>query len=212
MGCVFRVDASRDRFPVKPMRELSTLRVNSVDHSLPKVDADPGPTMVSAEDATLFVDLDGTLIATDLLWESLLLVVRDHPQAILKIPFWLMSGRARLKRNIAALVAPDANRLPYRSAVLEFLQAQRAQGRRMVLATASDQWVAGKIADHLGLFDDRICTNGGENLKGTAKLAAIETYCQQRGSVNLPTSAIRRPTCPSGKLPTKYTSSHQAEP
>jgi 4-hydroxybenzoate polyprenyltransferase len=129
----------------------------------------------------MFVDLDGTLIASDLLWESLLRLVREHPRAIFMIPFWLMSGRAHLKRKIASLAIPDVSRLPYRSDVLQFLQSERAQGRRMVLATASDELVAGKVADHLGLFDDRICTSGGKNLKGSDKLVAIETYCRERG-------------------------------
>ena len=98
-----------------------------------------------------------------------------------KIPLWLLSGRAHLKRQVASLVLPDATRLPYREQVLQFVQAQRLEGRKVVLATASDALAAGQIADHLGLFDDRLCTEGGPNLKGAAKLAAIEAYCREHG-------------------------------
>ena len=37
-------------------------------------------------DQPLFVDLDGTLVRTDLLWEALCLLVRTHPRKALALP------------------------------------------------------------------------------------------------------------------------------
>ena len=53
------------------------------------------------------VDLDGTLIATDLLWEGLFLLLRKHPLCLFMLPFWVLSGPARLKQEIAARVSID---------------------------------------------------------------------------------------------------------
>ena len=121
----------------------------------------------------LYVDLDGTLIASDMLWESLCQLTRSRPAALLRIPGWLARGRAALKRRVAERVRPDVSALPYRPEVLEYLEAQRGSGRRIVLATASDELLAADIADHLGLFDEAFGSDGNENAKGDAKLRAI---------------------------------------
>ena len=42
----------------------------------------------------LCVDLDGTLIKTDLVWESLLRLLKQNPLFIFAAPVWLLRGRA----------------------------------------------------------------------------------------------------------------------
>lgn len=121
----------------------------------------------------LYVDLDGTLIATDLLWESLCLLARSRPADLLRVPFWLRGGRAALKRRLAERVTPDVSRLPYRPEVLSYLGEQRAAGRRTVLATASDERFARAAAEHTGLFDDAFGSDGEHNMKSGEKLQAI---------------------------------------
>ena len=123
--------------------------------------------------APLYVDLDGTLIASDVLWESLCRLVRSRPTAVLRLPAWLVEGRAALKRRIAEHAMPDVVVLPYRPEVLAYVERQRALGRRIVLATASDARLAREIADHLGVFDDAFGSDGVANVKGAAKLASI---------------------------------------
>jgi 4-hydroxybenzoate polyprenyltransferase/phosphoserine phosphatase len=121
----------------------------------------------------LYVDLDGTLIATDLLHESSLQLVRMAPGALLQLPAWLLSGKAALKRRIAERVRLDAASLPYREPVLEAIRRARRQGRRVVLATASDRALAEAVAAHLGLFDAVLASDGQRNLSGPHKLEAI---------------------------------------
>src|SRR6185437_3911264 len=86
----------------------------------------------------LCVDLDGTLVRTDMLFETLVAALRRNPLLALRLPLWLAAGRARLKRELAsrAVFAPAA--LPYDEQVLETLRRERCAGRRLVLATASD--------------------------------------------------------------------------
>jgi 4-hydroxybenzoate polyprenyltransferase/phosphoserine phosphatase len=129
----------------------------------------------------LFVDLDGTLVATNVLYESLLLAVKSNPLVLLILPVWAVKGWAWLKRALAKRIRPDCRLLPYREAILEFLRGEKAQGRKLVLATASDSLWATEIAQHLDLFDDVLASDGQKNLKGFGKLTAIEAYCRAHG-------------------------------
>jgi len=131
-------------------------------------------TSAVGAEAPLCVDLDGTLIATDLLWESLCAMIRGRPMDAVRLPFWLLGGRANLKRRIAERVAIDVRTLPYRAEVIGFLKDEKALGRRLVLATAADRRLAEGVAEHLGVFDEVIATDDGRNLKGREKLAALQ--------------------------------------
>jgi 4-hydroxybenzoate polyprenyltransferase len=118
----------------------------------------------------LAVDLDGTLIATDLLWEGLFLLLRQNPLYLFMVPFWLAGGGpARLKCEIASRVDLDVAGLPYRAAFVERLKEERATGRRLVLATGTPRKFAEQIAAHLGLFDQVISTESGHNLTSDRK-------------------------------------------
>jgi 4-hydroxybenzoate polyprenyltransferase len=121
----------------------------------------------------LYVDLDGTLIATDLLHESSLSLLRASPLTTLRLPAWLLRGKAFVKRQIAERVTMDVSVLPYRSDVLDIIHHAREQGRKVVLATASDERLAALVARHLGLFDRVLASDGLANLSGERKLEAI---------------------------------------
>jgi len=117
----------------------------------------------------LVVDLDGSVVRTDLLVETAALLLKHHPLQALHMPLWLLGGRAHLKAEVARRVVPDVAQLPYRRAVLEYLQAERESGRRLVLATAADERLARLVADRLGLFDAVFASDGRTNLSGEHK-------------------------------------------
>lgn len=117
----------------------------------------------------LVVDLDGTLVDTDLLHESVLRLVRDKPYLVLMIPFWLLAGRAKLKKQLASQVVLDVVSLPYNLELIDWLEKQRTQGRKLVLCTATDMSVAQSISDHLALFDEILASDGTVNLSGKHK-------------------------------------------
>jgi 4-hydroxybenzoate polyprenyltransferase len=121
----------------------------------------------------LCVDLDGTLVATDLLWESVFSVLRHRPWLLLIAPLWLLKGRAHLKRQLAEAAHIDFATLPYRAAVLEYIETERRHGRSVVLATASDQAIAAGVANHLGIFSSVLASDGQVNLKGRTKAATL---------------------------------------
>ncbi len=127
----------------------------------------------------LFVDLDGTLVATDVLREALVLACKRKPWVVASFFFYLFRGRAAAKRVVAKRIAPEPSRLPFRDDVIHFISEARAGGCRVVLATASDAVWAEPIARHVGCFDDVLASDGQRNLKGVGKLEAIQSYCQQ---------------------------------
>lgn len=133
--------------------------------------AAPAPAAVA--EPPLFVDLDGTLLRTDLLYESLFGLIKARPWTALLVPVWLAGGKARLKAELARRVDIDPAGLVYNQAVLERLQAERGRGRRLVLATAAHRRYADAIARHLGLFDQVLASSDGLNLKSGRKLEAI---------------------------------------
>ena len=112
------------------------------------------------------VDLDGTLILTDMLHESSLQLLRDAPWGVFAMPLWLFQGKASLKQQIGRRVQMDASALPYNEPFVRWLRAQHAAGRRTVLCTASDRTVADAIALHLGCFDEVMASAYSVSLLG----------------------------------------------
>jgi 4-hydroxybenzoate polyprenyltransferase/phosphoserine phosphatase len=119
------------------------------------------------------VDLDGTLIAGDLLWESFLELIKRNPLRALVALTALVKGKAHFKRIVAAQSAVDAASLPFREEVLAELHAERSQGTTIVLATAADELHARAVAKHLGIFADVLASDGRTNLSGAQKAAVL---------------------------------------
>ena len=102
----------------------------------------------------LVVDLDGTLIHTDILYESTLKVLRDKPLQAFLIPFYLFKGKSALKQHLATHSDLDVSYLPYNCSLIDWLKHEKSLGRRIVLSTASDIKFANLISDYLGIFDE----------------------------------------------------------
>jgi 4-hydroxybenzoate polyprenyltransferase len=133
------------------------------------------PPHHSGSTVPLCVDLDGTLVKTDTLIDSVLVLTRQNPRAILSIPGWLAQGKAAFKRHITNAVSLDVAALPYNKPLLEFLDAQHAAGRPIYLATAADRTLADRIALHHPIFTDVLASDGSHNLAGGNKLAAFQS-------------------------------------
>ncbi len=124
----------------------------------------------------LCVDLDGTLVKSDTLVDSVLALARQHPACLLKIPGWIAEGKAAFKRHVTESVALDIEHLPYNKPLLEWLRAEHGGGRAIYLATAADHALADRVAAHLGLFAGVLASDGSTNLAGGNKLAAFRSH------------------------------------
>jgi 4-hydroxybenzoate polyprenyltransferase len=129
----------------------------------------------------LCIDLDGTLLNSDLLLEAAFAQLKQAPLSVLNWPRWLAEGKANLKAEIAKRVELDTETLPYNQELLTFLREQKEQGRTLVLVTASHRQFAESIADHLGLFDEVLATDGDRNLAGPHKAETLVERYGDRG-------------------------------
>jgi 4-hydroxybenzoate polyprenyltransferase len=130
-------------------------------------------------DVPLCVDLDGTLIHTDLLVESALALLRRNPWYLFCLPFWLIQGKAHLKREIARRVQLDIERLPYDTRVLEWLR--HSDQRPRVLCTAADQMLADAVAAQIGGFDLVLGSDSERNLDAPRKAVVLVERYGERG-------------------------------
>ncbi|MDE2184014.1 MAG: UbiA family prenyltransferase [Alphaproteobacteria bacterium] len=134
---------------------------------------DRGSPTASNAKLPLCVDLDGTLVRGDLLHEAAAGALFADWRNAWRIPLWTLQGRAALKRQLAQRWSFDPARLPYNEELIALVKAERDKGRRIVLTTAADEIIARRVADHLGLFDEIIASDGETNLRGARKATAL---------------------------------------
>ena len=122
----------------------------------------------------LAVDLDGTLILTDMSWVSFRKVIIRRPWMLPGMLLKEFSGRrAEWKRDLAERLNFAPSDLEYHSGFLDWITGEHAKGRELILATASDRLVAEQIAGHVGLFSDVMASDMSFNLRGGKKAEAL---------------------------------------
>lgn len=125
----------------------------------------------------LVVDLDGTLIRSDLLLESIWGSMGRNPIGLFFAIFRIFLGIAQLKSSVAHLFAPNVENLPYNHAVLEVVSEAKAAGRPIILCSASQESIVQAVAAHLDLFDASFGSTKDRNLKGNDKAQLlVELY------------------------------------
>ncbi len=152
------------------------MNLSSLEPTLePLLVADGKP---GAGDLPLCVDLDGTLLESDTLYEAALALVRNRPLALLSMLLWVFRGKAFLKTRIAEESPLNLHLLPVREDFLLFLQEQYGHGRPLILATAAHRRFADAIAQRLGIFCEVLATDETRNLRGVVKAAIL---CERFG-------------------------------
>lgn len=132
-------------------------------------------------DPVLVVDLDGTLLRSDILYECFWSAFGSDWRSPFTSLLALMSGRARLKAHLAHAARLDVTTLPYDPTVIAYVEAWRLGGGRTALVTASDQTIADQVAGYLGLFDEAYGSDGLVNLKGAAKADFLAQHFNASG-------------------------------
>lgn len=140
----------------------------------------PETTAVLAPGVVLCVDLDGTLVRSDTLVDSVLALTRQHPAELLRLPGWIRQGKAKFKQHVTSAVDLDVEHLPFNRPLLEWLRAEHGRGRAIYLATAADLRLAGRVAEHLGIFSGVLASDGNTNLAGGNKLSAFREHFGER--------------------------------
>jgi len=123
----------------------------------------------------LCVDLDGTLVKSDTLVDSLLVLARTHPASLFALPLRLLHGKAAFKEFVTSHVSLDVAHLPYNRTLLQFLHEERARGHAVYLVTGADVRLAERVAAHLGIFTGVLASDGKVNLTGNRKLDRVRS-------------------------------------
>jgi 4-hydroxybenzoate polyprenyltransferase len=123
----------------------------------------------------LCVDLDGTLIKSDSLFDAVCQFMHRNPARFWQLPFWLAGGRARLKAEVARRAPLNAARLPYNAELVSYLRSERREGRQLYLTTGADGPLAERVAAHLGIFAGVLASDGVTNLTSGKKLALLKS-------------------------------------
>jgi 4-hydroxybenzoate polyprenyltransferase len=134
------------------------------------------PETPAARPRPLCVDLDGTLVKSDTLVDSLLVLLRTRPALVFRLPGRLLAGKAAFKAFVTQSVTLDVEHLPYNRAVLQYLREERTAGRPLYLATGADERLAQRVADHLGIFAGVLASDGATNLTDSRKLDSVRAY------------------------------------
>ena len=141
------------------------------------------PTASDSDDRTsdvssIVVDLDRTLLATNLLHEAVIKAVRTDVRTLFRLPFWSRQGRSAFQAKIEERVEIDVSHLPYRRDVLDDIRKKKSEGCRIVLATSLPRSWASAVAAELDLFDDVVASDSLKNAETPRKLEALGS---QRG-------------------------------
>jgi len=131
----------------------------------------------SASVLPLCVDLDGTLVRTDLLVEATFALLKKNIFTAFLLPLWLLRGKSHFKDQIARRVDIDARLLPYQTEFLQFLRQRQEAGGRLILTTASHVNYANAVSQYLDIFDTVLASDSKRNLAGKVKLEAILDAC-----------------------------------
>jgi 4-hydroxybenzoate polyprenyltransferase len=163
----------------------------------------PANEPVSPADAApvvpLVVDIDGTLIRTDLLHESLLQFTAKHPLELWRLPGWLGKGKAGFKSELAERGDPGIASVPLRDETVAAIRAAQAEGRPVWLASASERRLVEALAARIGGIAGVMGSDANVNLAGPAKAAALVAAFGHKGfdyigdtSVDMPVWAAAR--------------------
>lgn len=127
----------------------------------------------NTRDTVLCLDLDGTLIRSDVLFESIFQLARVNTLLLFLVPLWLLKGRPNLKEEINKRIDFKVDTLPYNQDLIDYAKSERSNGRKVYLATASHISIADKVAKHLNIFDGVYATKDGYNLKSEKKAKVL---------------------------------------
>ncbi|NIN70682.1 MAG: UbiA family prenyltransferase [Gemmatimonadetes bacterium] len=123
----------------------------------------------------LIMDVDGTLIRSDLLWEGFAWILTRRPRRLLPALLALSRGRPSLKAFLARESAIDIDDLPLEPAALELIDDARAAGAKVILASAAHESQVEDLKDRVGA-DLAWGSDGVTNLKGSRKLSLIQQH------------------------------------
>ncbi|MCB2117395.1 MAG: UbiA family prenyltransferase [Rhodobacteraceae bacterium] len=129
----------------------------------------------------LVLDADGTFLKTDMLLETFWAGLGQDPIATLRAAVTLFRRPERLKATLADIATIRTDLLPVNPDVADLALKSRMAGREVILASASDRSLVERLAADYGLSERVFASDETQNLKGSAKAAALVDAFGERG-------------------------------
>ncbi|RFA29017.1 hypothetical protein CAI21_11250 [Alkalilimnicola ehrlichii] len=142
----------------------------------PKTRRLPEGRQAQLEKLPLCVGLNGSLLAADPVDECLVGLLRHKPLVLLQAVWQTRGERSALRQRLGQECELDVASLPFNTAVLRYVEQQKGNGRRVVLATAIHRTVAERIADHLGVFDEVLAADALNSEEKTIAEALVGRF------------------------------------
>jgi 4-hydroxybenzoate polyprenyltransferase/phosphoglycolate phosphatase-like HAD superfamily hydrolase len=139
------------------------------------------PSLAAAGPVPLVVDVDGTLIKSDLLHESVMQLAARHPLDLWRLLPWVARGKQHLKCELAERVPLDVANIPLREETVSLIRDAQAQGRPVYLASASENGVVQRVADLIGGIAGVFGTGRDDNNAGHTKAARLNAAFGEHG-------------------------------
>ena len=121
----------------------------------------------------LVVDLDGTLLKTDSLLESLIILFNQNIILFFQSFFWLIRGKAFFKHQLSKYVLPNLDILPFNSDVVEFCKKE-SKSRHIYLSTGAAYIIAKNVATRYHFIKNFFSSTESFNNTGHNKLQALK--------------------------------------
>lgn len=151
-----------------PPPSMKVLRAQAMKRRLDRVRNDtPVP---------LCVDLDRTLISTNVTHELILAAFHMKPWAALRLLPAMLLDRAGFASELLSLAEPGLATIPFRKSVLQFVREERDKGRRIVLVSTSGRVLAQAVADHIGDFVEVVASQDGYQSQNTMARLLCERF------------------------------------
>jgi 4-hydroxybenzoate polyprenyltransferase len=135
----------------------------------------------NVSDIPLVVEVDDSLLGTNLAYEAVISFLSTQPLQAFKIPMWLYGGYAHLKSEIADRTAIDVDLLPMDQTVLEFMRSAKQRGRRVFLVSSSEQRFVAAVAASLGFIDGVFASDSARNLSSAVKRGQLVDAFGEKG-------------------------------
>ncbi|MEM6275420.1 MAG: UbiA family prenyltransferase [Pseudomonadota bacterium] len=133
--------------------------------------------------APLYLDVDGTLLKTDLLYEAFWAGLGQAPLATMAAVLKYWREPAALKAALAAIVSLRYDLMPVREEIRAMAADAGAEGHSVRLASASNfEWVEG-VAMANGIEGPHVASDARSNMAGAAKADALRAAHGERGYI-----------------------------
>jgi len=126
-----------------------------------------------ADAKPLVLDVDGTFLRTDMLFECFWAGLGKDPFAVIGASLRYFTKPAVLKRRLAEIAQIRTDLLPVNEEVKALALRSIKVGRNVYLASASDKALVDQLAHDHGITHPSLASDGQNNLKGRAKAAAL---------------------------------------